>query len=94
MTVKNILKLASQVDRALASALKYGIFEIRNNRYRVRDDVVDDEDTVYWKVQRKREQTPYRTEEAARKCFLLKLTSLCQLWVNLIVSYRMRPQGL
>ncbi|KAK6641336.1 hypothetical protein RUM44_013045 [Polyplax serrata] len=52
-----------QVDRALACALKYGIFEVKNNRYRVRDDVLDDVDTVYWKMHTKREQTPFRVQD-------------------------------
>ena len=61
---KRIIKLALQVDRALARALDYGIFEIHNNRYRIRDVHLDDEDTVYQKKNNKnREQTPYRSED-------------------------------
>ena len=51
-----------QVDRALENALKYGIFEVKNNRYRVRDNVLDDVDTVYWKMQKLREQTPFHVQ--------------------------------
>ncbi|EEB17775.1 hypothetical protein Phum_PHUM488850 [Pediculus humanus corporis] len=56
-------QLALQVDRALENALKYGIFEVKNNRYRVRDNVLDDVDTVYWKMQKLREQTPFHVQD-------------------------------
>lgn len=56
----------------MANALKYGIFEVKNNRYRVRDDVLDDVDTVYWKVQKKHDKTPFRTQEDMRKFKIMK----------------------
>lgn len=55
-----------QVDRALANALKYGIFEVRNNRYKMKEEALDDEDTVYCRKAKNREQTPYRSEEYNR----------------------------
>lgn len=64
--MKNIFKLALQVDRALANALKYGIFEVRNNRYRIKEEPLDDEDTVYCRKPKNREQTPYRCDDYFR----------------------------
>lgn len=62
-----------QVDRALARALDYGIFEVHNNRYRIRDVNLDDEDTVYQKKNNKnREQTPYRSSEMQNSTFKSK----------------------
>ncbi|KAL0276478.1 UNVERIFIED_CONTAM: hypothetical protein PYX00_004042 [Menopon gallinae] len=51
-----------QVDRALASALKYGVFDVGSSRNWTKDDVLDDDDTIYCRSQTKRDKTPYRLE--------------------------------